>query len=446
MVLTYNQEEGRQGKDWVLKSDQCFDGDSISYLDSMERSDSEERRRVREKQLMEEGRALWEKKKQEEHDLLFRDVEEIKELARAKMFGKPGNGAPTEDIRKKKFTEHQINKGMTKSHSTFSLDDAGAPAPPIARFNSEANLENGDGLVFGRSGAGAPMRTSSGRLRSTVYGNTEIRFQNNQSVQNSIQNHIRYAANKEDKNQYYSELEEQIRQRQQMEEMERNNDLSISKQLEEVEGTQWGKQGPGGAYWRDSALTGQGFFEKMGWNTNTDPRKRDIHVRRSEADDIKREMSEAEIRRSMEHKDMSSDAGMELAPLMMNQPTGNPKRDPSTGYMMNHSLGTTDVTKLAGLQGSQPWHKVDNKQQYWEQLNGQVSEKENIGARGKQIDEQQQKQHFESWETFWGRPGNGAPRDSSQKENLMKMLHYPEDSNKAPNNMDLLSLERLPAH
>ena len=73
---------------------------------------------------------------------------------------------------------------------------------------------------------------------------------------------------------------------------------------------------------------------------------------------------------------------------------------------------------------------MDNKQQYWEQLTGQVSEKENIGARGKQIDEQEQKQHFESWETFWGRPGNGAPRDSSQKENLMKMLHYPEDSNK----------------
>ena len=44
------------------------------------------------------------------------------------------------------------------------------------------------------------------------------------------------------------------------------------------------------------------------------------------------------------------------------------------------------------------------------------------------MEEQQQKQHFESWETFWGRPGNGAPRDSSQKENLMKMLHYPADT------------------
>ena len=32
---------------------------------------------------------------------------------------------------------------------------------------------------------------------------------------------------------------------------------------EEVEGLQWGKPGPGGAYWRNSALTGQNFFDKM---------------------------------------------------------------------------------------------------------------------------------------------------------------------------------------
>ena len=33
-------------------------------------------------------RILWEKKKKEEEDLLFRDLEELKELSRAKMFGR----------------------------------------------------------------------------------------------------------------------------------------------------------------------------------------------------------------------------------------------------------------------------------------------------------------------------------------------------------------------
>ena len=44
--------------------------------------------------------------------------------------------------------------------------------------------------------------------------------------------------------------------------------------------------------------------------------------------------------------------GIELAPLIMDKVTGKPKRDPSTGYMMNHSLGTTDVTQMATAKGS----------------------------------------------------------------------------------------------
>ena len=35
-------------------------------------------------------------------------------MAHAKMFGRPGNGAPTVDIRKKKFTEHQLDKDVKK--------------------------------------------------------------------------------------------------------------------------------------------------------------------------------------------------------------------------------------------------------------------------------------------------------------------------------------------
>ena len=72
----------------------------------------------------------------------------------------------------------------------------------------------------------------------------------------------------------------------------------------------------------------------------------------------------------------------------MDKVTGKPKRDPSTGYMMNHSLSTTDVTQLATSKGylffidcftmmldtyfprPQPWHDVESKQLYWEQLTG----------------------------------------------------------------------------
>ena len=42
--------------DWVLKTDHGLDGDSLSYLDMMERNKEEENRRARERIIMEEGR------------------------------------------------------------------------------------------------------------------------------------------------------------------------------------------------------------------------------------------------------------------------------------------------------------------------------------------------------------------------------------------------------
>ena len=140
--------------------------------------------------------------------------------------------------------------------------------------------------------------------------------------------------------------------REETERQEKTAALTMSRQQGEVEGTQWGKPGPGGAYWRPSAITGQGFFEKMGWHASSDPRKREIDIRRTEAESYKQEMSEAERRRNMENKEINSDVGIELAPLMGDNVTGRPRRDPSTGYMMNHSLGTTDVTQLATMQAA----------------------------------------------------------------------------------------------
>ena len=69
---------------------------------------------------------LWERKKQEERDYLFRDVEELKQLNRQKMFGRPGHGAPTQDIRKKKFTEHQLKRSQSM-HSLGVTDDEWRP-------------------------------------------------------------------------------------------------------------------------------------------------------------------------------------------------------------------------------------------------------------------------------------------------------------------------------
>ena len=69
-----------------------------------------------------------------------------------------------------------------------------------------------------------------------------------------------------------------------------------------------------------------------------------------------------------------SKVGLELAPLMKAQPTGNPRKDPSTGYMMDAKLTSTDITKHAAQQTVQPWHSRENKSHYWTQLTGQVGQ------------------------------------------------------------------------
>ncbi|XP_023341487.1 uncharacterized protein LOC111711377 [Eurytemora carolleeae] len=114
--------------------------------------------------------------------------------------------------------------------------------------------------------------------------------------------------------------------------------------------------------------------------------------------------------------------------------------------MMSHALHSTDVTKLADRRGTE-YSKPpapEERKRYWDTLTGQVSEKMDSSLRTRELDDEQQRRHYESWDSFWGRPGYGAPRGQqghNNKENLMKMLHYP---NKAPNNVELITLERLP--
>ena len=68
-------------------------------------------------------------------------------------------------------------------------------------------------MSFGRPGYGAPVRTKSGRIRTIIRGNPEIRFQDNSSVKKTINNSIRYQADPELKAQYHKDLGETSEER-----------------------------------------------------------------------------------------------------------------------------------------------------------------------------------------------------------------------------------------
>ena len=83
-------------------------------------------------------------------------------------------------------------------------------------------------------------------------------------------------------------------------------------------------------------------------------------------------MAEIENKRLEEHRNITSEVssseaptgdtdmlrqvGLELAPLIKAQPTGNPRKDSVTGYMKDARLTSTDITKHAAQQTVQPWH------------------------------------------------------------------------------------------
>ena len=65
--------------EWNLKPGMEVDGDSLSYQDMMERSMQEERRRQRERAIMEEGRAMWQQKKREQFELEVKEQDEVRQ-------------------------------------------------------------------------------------------------------------------------------------------------------------------------------------------------------------------------------------------------------------------------------------------------------------------------------------------------------------------------------
>ena len=75
--------------------------------------------------------------------------------------------------------------------------------------------------------------------------------------------------------------------------------------------------------------------------------------------------------------------------------TGKPRKDPETGYMMNHSLGTTDVTRLA-VKGHQMNSGSGVRGVYNTQLRGQVAERAEDEMRERERDSAQQSQHFQA--------------------------------------------------
>ena len=77
IAQTYSPKVTLNLLDWVLRTDANLDGDSLSYMDMLERNSAEERRRERERTMMEEGKALWKIKMDEEKETELRSQQQV---------------------------------------------------------------------------------------------------------------------------------------------------------------------------------------------------------------------------------------------------------------------------------------------------------------------------------------------------------------------------------
>ena len=60
---------------------------------------------------------------------------QIRDLSNLRLFGRPGHGAPTENIRKKKFTEYQL----TDSDEKRRMQQSAAAAESAAAYERHAS-------------------------------------------------------------------------------------------------------------------------------------------------------------------------------------------------------------------------------------------------------------------------------------------------------------------
>ena len=140
-------------------------------------------------------------------DLFIINVCQARELANVKLFGL--NSGASKDVRRRKFP-----------------DESKSPQESLA-WSGQDLFQDRDSLAFGRPGCGAPARTKSGRIRTTLIGSQDIRFQANEGVQKSIENNIRYTAHPSEKATYHAELEAQVRERKEQEALEKQTNKEV---------------------------------------------------------------------------------------------------------------------------------------------------------------------------------------------------------------------------
>ncbi|XP_055321626.1 uncharacterized protein LOC129577875 [Sitodiplosis mosellana] len=405
------------------------------------------KRRAEEKRIADESWTLARHRKEQKEAQKIRDCNELRELIEKHYpWGRPGGGAPNGTIRRNNIESRGLFAESSENCRKFIFQ-----APFRAR----------------RGGGGAPLRNSAGQIITKFREDPIITFSD--SARKHVENHLRYKTSNEQKKQYKMDLD-----RCRAERMRR--DAKNSLDMNEV----WGKSGPGGMPWRHPRQVGQSFMKSMGWTDKIllqtlDPDKKpkangidasDVNrlklpaqccvncfcdcktkyatmqcngkenvmenipmTRKDNPENASRPLCEHMNRCAKKCKYVKPRAcmisgGVELVPLLAKR----------RAMQRPISLSTTDVTKNPT---EKKWQDYGEGVQLLDDLCRQITQKERKKQLSKDSELESARRHFETIDTFWGRPGHGAPRsvktNHHSKLNLNDLLYKPRLSEHVSN-------------
>ncbi|XKL60897.1 hypothetical protein PGB90_007954 [Kerria lacca] len=316
-----------------------------------------------------EGFDMLNKSKQEEIEAKFREQKKMKDLHidDYNPWGKPGHGAPNEDtLRKRKIFMDVL--------------------PPVV-----LKPVGNDATLMGRPGGGAPIRTKSGKIRHARVEDPQLRFQWHSPVRKMVDIDLRYRVPLVEQRAYKEELDQLVKEKECI-----DVDTSIADDIKDHELV--------------SMVEGKLKLE------NKDVSQIDNNG--SEAGAFRRLGSHPQ-----DNKDLYEKFPQIEEAIRIEQITGGIELEPLLAIRRRRAkrwpLISTDVT---GVLDIKPNISISDKE-YSEILEHQITEREHHKQEECEEEKMTARKHFENWDTFWGRPGHGAPKSVKVKENLDYILY-----------------------